>query len=97
MQYLMYQLADTLVSGALMQFICAVFLGYLSGCFYPISFFPPFMRILSLFIPSGLARAYMSSVLTNTLSAAELLGTLGYFVCLMGASLAVRRFRIQRG
>jgi ABC-2 type transport system permease protein len=93
----MYQLADTLVSGALIQFICTVFLGYLSGCFYPISFFPPFMRTLSLFIPSGLAREYMSSVLTGSLSAEIVIAVSGYFLCLMGLSVAVRRFRVQRG
>jgi ABC-2 type transport system permease protein len=39
-QYLLYQLCESVISGVLVQFISAVILGYLSGCFYPISFFP---------------------------------------------------------
>ena len=40
MQLLLFELTSDMVSGILLQFLCALSLGYLSGCFYPISFFP---------------------------------------------------------
>lgn len=95
MQFILYQLSDSLISGALMQFVCSIFLGYISGCFYPISFFPKAMRILSAIIPSGLARAYFSSVLTQSVSAVQLTAVLAYFLILMVGSVIVRCRRLR--
>ena len=39
-QFLLYELSGSAVSGILLQFLSAVVQGYLSGCFYPSSFFP---------------------------------------------------------
>ena len=94
-QFLLYQLADSIVSGVLMQFVSAVFLGYISGCFYPISFFPKVIRTVSGVIPSGIARGYLSSLLTDSADAVALLAIFGYVAGLIGLSLLVRRHKIR--
>lgn len=95
LQFLMYQLSDSIVSGVLMQFISAVFLGYISGCFYPISFFPKAIRILSDLIPSGIARGYFSSLLVGDASLLQLITILLYFLALMALSVFVRHGKIK--
>lgn len=95
LQFFTYQLADSLVSGVLMQFVFAVFLGYISGCFYPISFFPKAIRVLSDFTPSGMARGYLSSLLANSVDVMQIIAILGYAAALMIASALIRRHRIR--
>ena len=46
LQFLLYELANSTVSGILLQFLNAAVQGYLAGCFYPSSFFPEGLRRL---------------------------------------------------
>jgi len=94
-QFFLYQLADSIVSGVLMQFVSAVFLGYISGCFYPISFFPKAVRAVAGVIPSGIARGYLSSLLTDTAGVVHILPIAGYVIVLVALSVLVRRHRIK--
>ncbi len=52
-QFLLYELSGSAVSGILLQFLSAVIQGYLSGCFYPSSFFPESLRRLGALLPAG--------------------------------------------
>ena len=95
-QFLLYQLSDSLVSGVLMQFVSAVLLGYVSGCFYPISFFPRAIRTFSGLLPSGIAREYLSSLLAGKGSAAEVVPIAVCFAVFIALSVLVRGYRIRR-
>ncbi len=94
LQYLLYQLSDALVSGVLIQFVSAVILGYVSGCFYPISFFPKAIRIASAFLPSGMARGYLSSVITDTVSLRQIVSIVLYTAIMLALSALIRYRRI---
>ena len=59
--YLMYSLADQLISGILGGFFITLALCYVGGCLYPIRIFPDSVQALSAVLPSGIARAYMIS------------------------------------
>ncbi len=96
MQYLLYQLSDSVVSGVLMQFVSAVLLGYVSGCFYPISFFPKALRLVSDALPSGMVRGYFSSLVTGNASLRQILAILTYTAILLVLSGLIRYRRIKK-
>ena len=62
-QFLLYELSGSAVSGILLQFLSAVLQGYLSGCFYPSSFFPEGLRRLGALLPAGVGMEYLRAAL----------------------------------
>lgn len=82
-QMLLFEVSSEFVSGILLQFLCAIGLGYLSGCFYPISFFPKSIEILANVLPTKIAIDYLSQTLlsqSNILPLASILGYMGFFL-----------------
>ena len=65
MQLMVFEFIQNMVSGILMQFMCCLGLGYVSGCFYPISFFPESIRLLQPFLPTGAAVNYAGACLSG--------------------------------
>lgn len=63
LQFFLYELADGLVGGVLLQFLSAVVQGYLAGCFYPASFFPEGLRRLGALLPAGAGMAQLQGAL----------------------------------
>ncbi len=96
MQYLLYELSGSVVSGILMQVVSAAILGYVSGCFYPISFFPKAIRLLSGVLPPGIARGYISSLLAGTSTPQQLLLLLIYTAILLTLAGLIRYHHIQK-
>lgn len=84
------------VTGALLQFVGAVTLGYLSGCFYPITFFPGEIRRLAPFLPTGAAMGYSGKLFLGQAFWGEL-AVMGIYGagCLLLAVL-FRRRRLAR-
>ena len=95
LQFLLYQLSDSLVSGVLIQFVSAVLLGYVSGCFYPITFFPKAIRFVSGILPSGIAREYLSSLILGNPDPKQISVILVYTVVLLVISGIIRDRRIR--
>ncbi len=95
MEFLLYEAVDSVVSGVLLQFLGAVGLAYISGCLYPISFFPQTLRAVGNLTPPGLARRYFASLLSGGKSGALCLGLVAYALLLLGAAVLLRRRRIQ--
>ena len=71
LQFLLYELAEGLLAGAFLQLFAGIFLAFLSGCFYPLAFFPARMQALSRALPSGQCFRYLERLL-----AGEAFGTL---------------------
>ena len=95
LQFLMYQISDSIVSGVLMQFFSAVLLGYACGCFYPINFFPELIQKTADFIPHGIARAYLSSLLTENVDLKNIILSALYFLAFLSISVLVRYRKIK--
>ena len=91
LQFLLYELTDSVISGVLLQVICAIGLAYVSGCLYPISFFPKSIQTLSALTPTGVARGYLSSLISGKGEITSALILVGYSVVLIGAAMIVRR------
>lgn len=91
MQLLLFELTSDMVSGILLQFLCALSLGYLSGCFYPISFFPESIQIVQPLLPTGVAVNYGGNLLMEESTAIEMVLLLGYLVLFLVLATAVRK------
>ena len=95
MQFLLFELTDSLIGGVLLQFFCAIVLAYASGCFYPISFFPKAIRIFSSFTPSGISRAYLSSILSGADGLWYIVELVAYAAALISITVLVRARKIK--
>lgn len=60
-QFLIYEITDNIAGSILLQFLISVVMGYISGCFYPLQFFPEIMQITGDILPTGVARTYIAS------------------------------------
>lgn len=97
LQFLLYEMVTGVVSSILLQFICIVSMGYLSGFFYPIGFFPETIQKIGTILPTGLALRYMNESMTGNNSLIFVAGVFLYLGIFLGACVCVRNYRIQRG
>lgn len=93
--YLIYNLSKDLISGVLLQMVVAVALCFVSGCFYPVYFFPVSVQKLAEYLPAAIARNHISCLITGEdgmHSAAALLaiGTVCGMICVLIRHLRVR-------
>lgn len=65
LSYLVYNLSRDLVSGVLLQMIVAVAMCFISGCFYPVYFFPVSVQKMAQFLPAAVAREHLSLLMTQ--------------------------------
>ena len=61
LQFFLYEAAEGIVGGILLQLLCGVGMGYLSGYFYPSAFFPERMRLVGENLPSGVAQRFVET------------------------------------
>ncbi len=97
LQFLLYELTAGIVSGILLQFICGMGMGYLSGFFYPAAFFPETMQRIGSVMPTGAALRYVNGSVAREEFGAAGLGVLLYLVVFLALSVLVRKNRIRRG
>lgn len=94
MQFAFYEFSDNPVTAVLVQFMLAVGLGYISGCFYPISFFPDIIRKIGSVLPSGAGFTYLRNCLSGNLQFADFAGVAVYFIIFTTLSVFARKRRI---
>lgn len=97
LQFLLYELVTCVVSGILLQFICGIGMGYLSGFFYPAAFFPDVMQQIGNLLPAGVALRYMDGTVAEEGFTAAGFGVLLYLAVFLALSVLIRKSRIQRG
>ena len=97
LQYLLYELVTGIVSGILIQFISSIAMGYLSGFFYPASFFPDTVKRIGELLPTGKALRYADASLTGEGSLPMCLWIFLYLSLFLGLSVMVRKYRIKKG
>lgn len=95
MQFFLYELCDNIVSALLLQVLCALSLGYVSGCFYPIGFLPKSIQYLSSATPSGAARQYLETLLSDARIGKEVVLLMGFTVVFFALSVLVRSRRVK--
>lgn len=95
MQFFLYELILDMISGILLQFLTAICLGYLSGCLYPIAFFPESIQKLAPWLPSGAALGYAGKCLQSLFPWRETALLFFYFLLFLGLSWMIRTRRVK--
>lgn len=93
MSFMMYELATDMVSGVLLQFFITLGLCFVTGCLYPITFFPESVQTLAMFLPTGLAREQIALCILEDANSAITVALLGYSVLFFTLSVMVRRVK----
>jgi len=88
-----FELCNNIVSGILMHFFVSLCLCYISGCLYPIYTFPDIIVSVSKFLPTGMARAVVSTAFAKNNVIPELLGMLIYTLLFLFATYIVRNYK----
>jgi ABC-type multidrug transport system permease subunit len=96
LQFFLYELVSGTIQCILLQFSLAVFLGYLSGCFYPIQFFPESIQTLAVFLPTGAGLTYLEARLSGGPCLGSLAAVLVYFVVFFFLTVLIRKRRLCR-
>ena len=92
----LHELTGNVISAMLLQFLTAASLGYLSGCFYPNSFFPAAIQKTGQILPSGVAIEYASQSMRGEVSAGILLALTGYTALFLMAIYGLRRRKLAK-
>lgn len=71
MQFLIYEAMDGIVDMIVMQFVVALGLAYISGCFYPNYFFPEAVQKAAAYLPAGVGLSYMRKTMLYDSAFAE--------------------------
>lgn len=96
MSFLLHELTDNIISGMLLQFLVAVGLGYVSGCFYPSSFFPETVQWIGKVLPSGAALQYASGCMREEISAGIIVAVVAYTIFFLGAVWWLRSRKLAK-
>ncbi len=94
MSFFMYELSGNLISGVLLQFFASVILCFISGCMYPISFFPETVQKLSAFLPTGMARQQIAHCILQTHDMVNTAALLSFFCVFLLFAVLIRRVKI---
>lgn len=96
LQYMIYELASGIVSSVLGQFLTAIALGYVSGLFYPMSFFPVPLQTIAAASPLKAAMDYCQSTLRWDMDAMHLVMIIMYAVVFLALSVMARRIKLKK-
>ena len=94
MHMAVYELIDSVIGAVLLEFLLAFGLGYISGCFYPLYFFPEALQEISQWLPCGAGFSYARKILGNGNILPDMALCLGYFAVFTGVSVLARRARM---
>jgi len=94
MQMAIYELIPNVVGSVLAQFIITIFLGYLSGCFYPNYFFPDIIQNLTLYLPVGSGFSYLRKTMSGDLPVMEFFVAMGYALAFFALAVKMRNNKI---
>ncbi len=96
LQFFLFEAAEGIVNGILLQFLCGAGMGYLAGYFYPAAFFPKRMQAVGGRLPAGVAARYVEEGLFGKVSASVLAAVFAYLAVFFALTVFVRRRRMGR-
>ncbi|MGN1095377.1 MAG: ABC transporter permease, partial [Eubacteriales bacterium] len=95
LQFMIYELSDGIIGGVLAQLVLSLSLCYASGCFYPINFFPDSIQKISSFLPTGIARGFLTGSLSGNTRISSAIFLVIYAVAFIAVSVFLRERRIK--
>ena len=96
--FMLYTLTADLISGVLLQFFLSTALCFVSGCMYPVYFFPVSVQRVAAWLPAGLARSQLAGCITGENDAKTALMLLAYALVfgIVGIAARVRAVKEAR-
>lgn len=94
MQFMIYEWVTNMIGSILLQFLVTVGMGYLSGCFYPLYFFPEGVQRLGGVLPVGAALKYANAGIRGETDGWNLLLLLGYLALFLLLTFFIRKRRV---
>lgn len=95
LQLFLFEAAEGIVNGILLQLICGIGMGYLSGFFYPSAFFPEKMRAFGECLPSGVALRFAQAGVLGKIPGAAWAAVFGWLAVFLLLAAAVRKGRMR--
>ena len=93
--YLMFQLADDMVGGILLYFFVTLGTCFISGCIYPIYFFPDSIRNIAQYMPHGVCRSAISHCILGQRHYGDLILLLLYSCVMLFVAYLIRKLRLR--
>ncbi len=93
--FMLYALVSDLISGVLLHFFVTLAMCFVSGCLYPVDFFPVAVQKLAAWLPTGIARSQLAGCLTGEVAVHAILALLGYSALFFVVGALARRGRIR--
>ena len=93
LSFLLYELSTNLISGVLLQFFVLLVLCFVSGCFYPVTFFPDSVQAVAAYLPTGVARSQLAESFADVSQTGGVL-LLGYGAVFFGVSALLRKAKV---
>ena len=94
MQTAFYELIPNTIGSVVMQFLLAIGLGYVSGCFYPNYFFPEAVQNFVYFLPVGVGFSYVRKAMTGGILIRDFCIILIYIVGFFLMTCGMRKYKI---
>ncbi len=96
LSYLIFQLCSDVVVGVLAHFFTTLALGYITGCFYPISALPQNIQAAAAFLPTAAARQCLANALTWETGMGTYIAVIGYAAGFLTLAVCVKRYRVLK-
>lgn len=96
LQYMIFEMTNGIVSSVLAQFLTAVALGYISGLFYPVSFFPVVLRKIAAVLPVKIAMDYCQGVINWNIDIRFPIIIGVYIVLFIFVAIVIRKNKLKR-
>ena len=93
--YLLFELAENLISGVLLTFFATLVLCFIGGCMYPAFFFPVSVQKIAGVLPTGIARMSLSACFADT-ARISILPLLAYAVGFVLLAAVVRSRKLGK-
>lgn len=91
--FLLYTVSGDLIGGVLLQFFLSAALCFVSGCLYPVYFFPAAVQRIADYLPAGVARRCLAGFFTGERDAVPLLLGYGAVFCALAVWVRVQRVK----
>lgn len=94
LSFLLCELTDHLIGGVLLQFFVMLAMAFVSGCMYPVFFFPEAIQKLAAYLPAGIARTHLANCLTDSVDVLPIIALAIYSLLFLAAAYLIRRHRV---
>ena len=93
--FMLYSVSRDIIGGVMLQFFVGVVLCFVSGCLYPVYFFPAKVQQLAQWLPTGIARTQLAGCITGSAPVWTLPVLLSYCAVFIAIGVTARMQHIR--